>query len=160
MQHIRILAVGKIKEAYLREGLAEYQKRLQTMCKLQIVEIAEEKAPAQPSAAQERQLVAAEGRRILQALAPPELLIALDIQGQALASEQFAAYLEELRLAGRGAVAFAVGGSLGLSEAVLQRADLRLSFGRMTFPHQLMRLILVEQIYRAFKIARNEQYHK
>jgi 23S rRNA (pseudouridine1915-N3)-methyltransferase len=157
---IQIVAVGKLKESYLVQGIAEYTKRLGPYAKLQIVELQDEKAPESMSAAEERQVREREGERILAALRPEAYVVALAIDGKALSSEELAARLEELATYGRSQVAFVIGGSLGLAPAVLARAELRLSFGRMTLPHQLMRLVLAEQVYRAFKILRGEPYHK
>jgi 23S rRNA (pseudouridine1915-N3)-methyltransferase len=157
---IQIVAVGKLKESYLVQGIAEYTKRLGPYAKLQIVELPDEKAPESMSAAEERQVREREGERILAALRPEAYVVALAIDGKALSSEELAARLEELATYGRSQVAFVIGGSLGLAPAVLARAELRLSFGRMTLPHQLMRLVLAEQVYRAFKIMRGEPYHK
>lgn len=160
MLSIRILALGKIKEPYLTAGLAEYAKRLTPICKLQIVELADEKLPANPGAAEIERVKELEGQRLLASLAPEEYVIVLDLAGQQLPSEGFADKLAQLALAGQSRLAFCIGASCGLSAAVLARADFRLSFGLMTYPHQLMRLILLEQIYRAFKINRGEPYHK
>ncbi len=160
MQHIRILALGKIKENYLAAGLAEYQKRLKPFCKLQICEFSDEKTPLNASAAEANLIKEREGKRILEALKDKEYIIALDIGGQNFSSEQLAAHMADLPLKGYPNLAFVIGGSLGLSQEVLAKADLRLSFGRLTLPHQLMRLVLIEQIYRSFKINRNESYHK
>ncbi|WP_248929291.1 23S rRNA (pseudouridine(1915)-N(3))-methyltransferase RlmH [Paenibacillus hamazuiensis] len=157
---IQIVAVGKLKEAYLVQGIAEYTKRLGPYAKLQIVEVPDEKAPETMSPAEERQVREREGERILAALRPDTFVVALAIDGKALSSEELASRLQELATYGRSQVAFVIGGSLGLAPAVLTRAELKLSFGRMTLPHQLMRLVLVEQVYRAMKIMRGEPYHK
>lgn len=158
--HIQIIAVGKVKEKYLIQGIQEYMKRIQPYAKLQIVEVPDEKAPESLSEAEEGQVREREGERILQQIRPETHVIALAIEGRKLDSLQFAAELQRLATYGRSQVAFVIGGSLGLSPQVLRRADLTLSFGAMTYPHQLMRLILVEQIYRAFKIIRGEPYHR
>lgn len=160
MLTIRVIAPGRIKEPYLQAGLAEYAKRLTTLCRLEIIELADERIPANPSPAEVEQVKEQEGKRILQALADDEHVIALDIIGARLSSEQFAEHLARVALNGRSKLAFIIGGSCGLSSRVLSRADLRLSFGPLTYPHQLMRLILLEQIYRAFKINRGEPYHR
>jgi 23S rRNA (pseudouridine1915-N3)-methyltransferase len=158
--HIQIVSVGKLKERYLVDGIAEYVKRLGPYAKVQVVEVTDEKAPESMSPAEERQVKEREGERLLAQLRSDAFVVALAIDGQALSSEQLAQQLADLGTYGRSQVAFVIGGSLGLSSDVLCRADMRLSFGRMTLPHQLMRLVLVEQIYRAFKINRREPYHK
>jgi 23S rRNA (pseudouridine1915-N3)-methyltransferase len=158
--HIQIASVGKLKERYLVDGIAEYVKRLGPYAKVQVVEVTDEKAPESMSPAEERQVKEREGERLLAQLRSDAFVVALAIDGQALSSEQLAQQLADLGTYGRSQVAFVIGGSLGLSSEVLERADMRLSFGRMTLPHQLMRLVLVEQIYRAFKINRREPYHK
>jgi 23S rRNA (pseudouridine1915-N3)-methyltransferase len=157
---IQIIAAGKLKEKYLSQGIAEYAKRLSAYAKLEIREVADEKAPDQLSSGEEERIKAAEGERILALVKPDAYVIALAIDGQLWTSEQLAAHLNELAAYGRSRVCFIIGGSLGLADAVLRRADLKLSFGRITFPHQLIRLVLTEQIYRAFKIIRGEPYHK
>ncbi|MEX2415258.1 MAG: 23S rRNA (pseudouridine(1915)-N(3))-methyltransferase RlmH, partial [Paenibacillaceae bacterium] len=150
--NIQIVAVGKLKEKYWVQGIEEYMKRLGPYAKIHIHEVADEKAPDSMSAAEERHVKEKEGERILAQLNADAFVIALSLDGQAWSSEQLAGQLSELGTYGRSKVAFVIGGSLGLSAGVLQRADMKLSFGRMTYPHQLMRLILVEQVYRAFKI--------
>ncbi|WP_019537239.1 23S rRNA (pseudouridine(1915)-N(3))-methyltransferase RlmH [Paenibacillus ginsengihumi] len=158
--HIQIVAVGKLKESYLVQGIAEYTKRLGPYAKLQIIEVPDEKAPESMSAAEEQQVKQREGERLLAHIKSDAFVIALAIDGKALSSEELAAQLQNLATYGRSQVCFVIGGSLGLDAAVLRRADLKLSFGRMTLPHQLMRLVLAEQVYRAFKIMRGEPYHK
>lgn len=158
--NIQIVAVGKLKEKYWVQGIEEYTKRLGPYAKLQMSEVADEKAPDSMSDAEERQVKEKEGERILAQLHADAFVIALSLDGHAWSSEQLAGQLEELGTYGRSKVSFVIGGSLGLSAGVLQRADMKLSFGKMTYPHQLMRLILVEQVYRAFKIIRGEPYHK
>lgn len=160
MMNCRILAVGSIKETYLKEGINEYLKRLKPVFPLTIAEVADMAVPQNAAEAQIRQAVEAEGRELLARLSPDALVVALAIKGKALSSEELAARLEEWSFSGRRELVFVIGGSYGLAEAVLQRADFRLSFGPATFPHQLMRLILTEQIYRAVKINRHEPYHK
>lgn len=157
---IQIAAVGKLKEKYLVEGIAEYVKRLGPYAKLKIVEVNDEKAPEAMSEAEERQVKKREGERLLALLKPDTYVIALAIAGEMWSSEQLARELDQFGIRGRSQIAFIIGGSLGLSDEVMSRADVKLSFGKLTFPHQLMRLILVEQIYRAFKIMRGEPYHK
>ncbi|MEF3305331.1 23S rRNA (pseudouridine(1915)-N(3))-methyltransferase RlmH [Paenibacillus sp. GYB003] len=158
--HIQIIAVGKLKEKYFTDGIAEYAKRLTPYAKLTITEIAEEKAPERMSEAEEQQVKQKEGDRILAALRPDTYVIAMAIGGQMWTSEELAGQLERLGTYGRSHVAFLIGGSIGMSDDVLKRADALLSFGRITYPHQLIRLVLVEQVYRAFKIMRGEPYHK
>ncbi|EGL18176.1 23S rRNA (pseudouridine(1915)-N(3))-methyltransferase RlmH [Paenibacillus chitinolyticus] len=158
--HITIASVGKLKEKYLVNGIDEYVKRLGPYAKVQLVEVPDEKAPESMSPAEEQQVRAKEGERLLAKLAPDAYVVALAIDGEMWTSEQLAGSLDKLATYGRSQVAFVIGGSLGLSSEVLRRADAKLSFGRMTLPHQLMRLVLVEQVYRAFKINRGEPYHK
>jgi 23S rRNA (pseudouridine1915-N3)-methyltransferase len=158
--HIQLLAVGKLKERYLADGIAEYIKRLGPYAKVQMVEVPDERAPETMSPAEEQQVKVKEGERLLAQLRSDTFVVALALDGQTLSSEQLAQQLDQLATYGRSQVAFVIGGSLGLSSEVLARADMRLSFGRMTLPHQLMRLVLVEQIYRACKINRGEPYHK
>lgn len=157
---IKIVAVGKLKEKYWVQGIEEYAKRLSAYAKLQMVEVADERAPENMSAAEEEQVKRVEGERILGQVKPDEYVVALAIEGKPLSSEELAAQLDELGTYGRSKVTFIIGGSLGLSGEVMGRADLKLSFSRMTFPHQLVRLMLVEQVYRAYKIVRGEPYHK
>jgi 23S rRNA (pseudouridine1915-N3)-methyltransferase len=158
--HIQLLTVGKLKERYLADGIAEYIKRLGPYAKVQMVEVPDERAPETMSPAEEQQVKMKEGERLLAQLRSDTFVVALALDGQTLSSEQLAQQLDQLATYGRSQVAFVIGGSLGLSSEVLARADMRLSFGRMTLPHQLMRLVLVEQIYRACKINRGEPYHK
>ncbi|NLT94102.1 MAG: 23S rRNA (pseudouridine(1915)-N(3))-methyltransferase RlmH [Clostridia bacterium] len=158
--NIKIIAVGKLKEKYLKEGIAEYLKRLKPYAKVEIIEVPEEKEPANASPADEIMIKNREGERILEKVKPGSYLIALAIEGKQLSSEELADKLDNLALEGKSDIAMVIGGSLGLSDKVLGRADFKLSFSKMTFPHQLMRLILMEQIYRAFKIIKGEPYHK
>ncbi|MGE5702946.1 MAG: 23S rRNA (pseudouridine(1915)-N(3))-methyltransferase RlmH [Clostridia bacterium] len=157
---ITIVTVGKLKEKYLKEGIEEYSKRLSAYCKLQVVEVADEKAPEELSATEMEQVKRKEGERILAQLKPEQYVIALAIDGQMWSSEKLSAELDRLATYGKSQVAFVIGGSLGLANVVLKRADVQLSFSKMTFPHQLMRLVLVEQVYRGFRIMRGEPYHK
>jgi len=157
---ITIIAVGKIKEKYLKEGIAEYLKRLSPYARLTVIEVDDENAPENLSPAEAEKVVKKEGERILAKLHPSSFVVALDLKGKNLSSEELASFISEKNLYGQSKLTFIIGGSLGLSKDVLERADFKLSFGRMTFPHQLMRLILLEQIYRAFKIIRGEPYHK
>lgn len=158
--HIQIAAVGKLKEKYLVDGIAEYVKRLGPYAKVQINEVPDEKAPDNMSAAEEEQVKHKEGERLLALIKPDTYVIALTLDGAMWSSEELSKQLQNLGTYGRSSVAFVIGGSNGLSAAVLKRADAKLCFGRMTLPHQLMRLVLVEQVYRAFKISRGEPYHK
>jgi len=156
---IQIIGAGKIKEKYLSVGIAEFTKRLTPYCRLQIVEVDEERMPDNPSAAEKEKALAREGERLLKIVRPDSYTIVLDVQGKLCSSEELAANLDRLALTGRSDVNFIIGGAFGLSPAVLAAADERLSFSRMTFTHQMIRLLLVEQIYRAFKISRGEPYH-
>ncbi|RSX54853.1 50S rRNA methyltransferase [Bifidobacterium dolichotidis] len=158
--NITIIAVGKVKERYLRDAIAEYSKRLSRFCKLKIVEVADEKTPEHASEAEELQIKEREGERILSHIKPQQTVIALAIEGKMLTSEQLAQTINDFGLHGHSNIALVIGGSLGLDQRVLKRADMLLSFSRMTFPHQLMRVILLEQIYRAYKINAGEPYHK
>lgn len=157
---INIICVGKLKEKYMRDGINEYSKRISRFADLRITELADEKIPERASAAIEEKIKTAEGEKILSKIANDDFVIALCVEGKQLASEKFAKKLSEIMLGGKSTIDFVIGGSLGLSDEVKKRSDFRLSFSEMTFPHQLMRLILTEQIYRAFKINANEQYHK
>jgi len=157
---ITVISVGKLKEKYLKEGIEEYSKRLSAYCKLQLVEVSDEKAPEEMSAAEMEQVKRKEGERILAQIKQDHFVIALAIEGQMWTSEKLSSELDKLALHGKSQVAFVIGGSLGLADAVLKRADVLLSFSKMTFPHQLVRLVLLEQVYRAFRISRGEPYHK
>lgn len=157
---IRILSVGKIKEAYLTAAVSEYAKRLGRYCKLSFVQVADEKTPDQASEAENRKIKEIEGERLLKNIREHDYVLALAIEGKMPDSPELSRKLERLALSGKSALVFVIGGSLGLSDAVLSRADEKLSFSRLTFPHQLMQVILLEQIYRSFRIMRNEPYHK
>ena len=158
--NINIVCVGKLKERYWIDAVTEYLKRLSRYCRMEIVELKEARLPDHASPAEEEQVKTVEGESILRSLSADSYVIALDVKGKQLSSEQLSEKIENLALEGRSTVDFIIGGSLGLSEAVRKRADFRLSFSAVTFPHQMMRVILLEQIYRAFKISRNEPYHK
>jgi 23S rRNA (pseudouridine1915-N3)-methyltransferase len=158
--NISILVVGKLKEKYFKQGIEEYTKRMSLYAKVTIVEVPDEKAPENLSAAEVEQVKQAEGARLLKKLPDNAYALALAIKGKQMPSEEFATKIQELATYGHSDIAFIIGGSNGLSDEVLSRADFQLSFSKFTFPHQLMRLILVEQIYRAFKIMRGEPYHK
>ncbi|MCD8076135.1 MAG: 23S rRNA (pseudouridine(1915)-N(3))-methyltransferase RlmH [Lachnospiraceae bacterium] len=157
---IRILTVGKIKEKYLRDAVAEYQKRLSRYCKLEIVEVSDEKTPDGASEAEELQIKDTEADRLLRCISDTDYVIALAIDGQMPDSIGLAHKLEMLGLHGESSICFVIGGSLGLSDKIFLRANEQMSFSRLTFPHQLMRVILLEQIYRSFRINRGEPYHK
>ena len=157
---ISIVCVGKIKEKFYRQAMEEYGKRLGRYCKLKIVEVADEKTPDKASELQEAQIRDKEGERILAHIKEDAYVIALAIDGKQRSSEEMAAWMEDLGVRGERHLQFIIGGSLGLSQAVLNRADTKISFSRLTFPHQLMRVILLEQIYRSFRIIKGEPYHK
>lgn len=157
---ITILAVGKIKEKYLEAAIREYGKRLGRYCRLEIVEVPDEQTPDGASPAQELQIRQKEGQRLLERIRENAYVIALAIEGKKCTSEGFAGHIETLTVQGKSNLVFVIGGSLGLDPAVLKRANELLSFSDMTFPHQLMRVILLEQIYRCFRIIRHEPYHK
>ena len=157
---ITILSVGKIKEKYLKDAIAEYAKRLSRYCKLQIVEVEDEKTPDGASAAMEDQIKEKEAARLSKCLDEEAFLITLEIQGKMLDSESFSKTMEQICLRGKNHIQFVIGGSLGLHTSITERSDLALSFSKMTFPHQLMRVILLEQVYRSFRIQNNEPYHK
>lgn len=156
----QILAVGNIKESYLTAGINEYLKRLKPVFPVTVREVSDLPVPQNASAAEVAQIVAREGERLLAQIPADALLVALAIDGKMLSSEQLAGKLNEWTFSGRRELIFVIGGSCGLAPAVLNRADFRLSFGPATYPHQLMRLILSEQLYRAVKINRHEPYHK
>lgn len=158
--NITIITVGKLKEKYLKQGIDEYMKRLRTYAKVSIIEVPDERAPETLSEAEERGVKDKEGVRILNHVRDNMHVITLEIEAKQPTSEQLAKQLDQLATHGKSRVAFIIGGSLGLSEAVIKRSNHALSFSKMTFPHQLMRLILVEQVYRAFRINRGEPYHK
>ena len=158
--NISIITVGKLKEKYLKQGIEEYLKRLTAYAKVDVIEVSDEKAPEELSDLEMVQVKQKEGERILAKISQDTYVIALAIQGKLCSSEELADSLDKLATYGKSKIAFVIGGSLGLSDEVIKRSNEQLSFSRMTFPHQLMRLILVEQIYRAFRINRNEPYHK
>ncbi|MEK3955589.1 23S rRNA (pseudouridine1915-N3)-methyltransferase [Psychrobacillus psychrotolerans] len=158
--NIQIVSVGKLKEKYLKMGIEEYTKRLGAYAKIDLVEVADEKAPENLSEADMEIVKKKEGDRILAKIGADTYVIALAIEGKMKTSEQLAGDIESLMTYGRSKIAFVIGGSLGLHEDVMKRSDEKLSFSKMTLPHQLMKLVLVEQIYRAFRIMKNEPYHK
>ena len=157
---IDIICVGKVKEQYLRDAIAEYSKRLGRYCKLNILEVADEKTPEHASEGVERQIKAKEGERIAKHIKPGAYVIALAIDGQQVTSEGFARKIDQLGIQGVSHIQFVIGGSIGMDDAILRQANYKLSFSKMTFSHQLMRVILLEQVYRAYKINAHEPYHK
>ena len=156
---VRIVCVGKLKEKYFEDACAEFQKRLSRFCSLEIAEVADEKAPESLHPKDEDLVREKEGKRILKAIGPKDFVVALAIDGKQTTSEAFSAYLAEKEAEARP-LTFVIGGSLGLSPEVYARADAKLSFSKMTFPHRIARLLLLEQLYRGFKILHNEAYHK
>lgn len=161
MLKINIICIGKIKEKYFTDGINEYSKRLSAFCKFGITELAEERIKSNtPNQSQICEVLEAEGKRILQKISPADYVVAMCIEGKMLSSEELAKTLEKASIGGKSTVDFVIGGSYGLSDEVKKRADLRLSMSKMTFPHQMARMILSEQIYRAFEISTNGKYHK
>lgn len=157
---LRLLTVGRMKEAYWRDAVAEYAKRLSSYCTLEILEVADEKTPEHAPAAAERKIKETEGKRLLTRIPERSFVVVLAIEGEMLSSETLSAALSEQLLRGMSDITLVIGGSLGLSPEVLARADRKLSFSRLTFPHQLMRVMVLEQLYRAFRIRAGEPYHK
>lgn len=157
---ITIVAVGKLKEKYWKQAIAEYEKRLSAYTKIDIVEVPDEKAPENMSEKEIEQVKSKEGERILAKIKPQSTAITLEIKGKMLGSEELAKELDQRMIQGASDFTFIIGGSNGLHDTVLQRSNFALSFSKMTFPHQMMRIVLLEQIYRAFKINRGEAYHK
>ncbi|MGM0126024.1 ribosomal RNA large subunit methyltransferase H [Enterococcus sp. AZ194] len=158
--HIKIITVGKLKEKYLVQGIAEYTKRLSKYAKIDLIEVPDEKAPENLSQAEMSQVKEKEGERILAKVKEQEFVFVLAINGKQPSSEAFAKQIDDLGIRGKSQLTFIIGGSLGLSDQVMKRSNEQLSFGKMTYPHQLMKLILVEQIYRAYRINKGEPYHK
>lgn len=158
--NITILCVGQIKEKYFRDAIAEYQKRLSRYCKLQMIEVADEKTKENASEAENDLIRKKEGERLLKHIKDSDYCITLEIDGRMLTSEGLSKEIDRLGLTGKSSLVFVIGGSIGLDTAVLKRSDYALSFSKMTFPHQLMRVILLEQIYRSYRIMRGEPYHK
>ena len=156
---INIVCVGKIKEKYLKLGIDEFKKRLSKYCKLEIIELDDEKAPENLSDKEMEMIKDKEGKKILAKIKDNSYVIALAIDGKNLSSEELADTINKLGIRGVSNITFVIGGSLGLSDEVLSRADYKLSFSKMTFPHQLMRLILLEQVYRSYRINNGEPYH-
>ena len=160
---IKIVTVGKLKEKYLKDGIAEYSKRISRFAAVEMIELADEKTPDRASNSENEKILNLEGNqgnRILSKIGDREFVVVLAIEGKTLSSEEFSSQLEQASINGYSTLTFVIGGSLGLSNEVKKRANLSLSFGRLTLPHQLMRLVLVEQIYRAFTIQQGSPYHK
>lgn len=156
---ITIVTAGKIKEKYLTDGIKEFLKRLTPYANVKIIEISEERMPDAPSDAEKTAVLAREGERLLKQVPTGSRLIVLDVAGRSISSEELSAHIDKLGVQGTSHLTFLIGGAFGLSEEVRRMADERISFSRMTFTHQMIRLLLVEQIYRAFKISRGEKYH-
>lgn len=157
---ITVVCVGKIKEKYFTMGIDEYSKRLSRYCKLEIIQVPDEKTPDNASEAEELMIKKKEGERILKNIKDNAYVIALAIEGKMLTSEELADKIDKLGVGGDSHIAFVIGGSLGLDDEVLKRADFKLSFSKMTFPHQMMRMVLLEQVYRGYRIINGEPYHK
>lgn len=160
MLTVNIICIGKLKEKYWISAVDEYSKRLRLYCKLNIIELSEERLPDNPSSAQIEKVISAEGERIVAKLSCGSFIVAMCVEGEVLSSEEFSEKLSSAAVHGYSSVDFVIGGSYGLSDTIKSRAKLRLSMGRMTFPHQMARVILCEQIYRGFQIAANGKYHK
>ena len=157
---IKIVTVGKLKEKYLKDGIAEYSKRISRFAKLEMIELADEKTPDKASEIENQKILETEGARILSKVGERDFVVVLAIEGKTFSSEDFSKQLEQASIKGYSTLTFIIGGSLGLAPVVKNRANLSVSFGRLTLPHQLMRLVLVEQIYRAFTIQQGSPYHK
>lgn len=157
---ITLITVGKIKEKYLKDAIAEYTKRLSKYCKLEIVEVADEKTPDNANETVENTIRSKEAERILKYVKDDAYVITLEIEGKQLTSEELADRIDKLGVKGTSHIIFIIGGSIGLGEEVLKKSNFALSFSKMTFPHQLMRVILLEQIYRSYRIINGEPYHK
>ena len=157
---VKIIAVGKLKEKYLKDGIAEYGKRMSRFAKFEIVELPDEKTPDNASEAQNHQIMEKEGDRILAKISERDYVIVLAIEGKQFPSEEFSRIIADTTLRGYSDIVFVIGGSLGLADKVKKRANLKMSFGLLTLPHQLMRLVLAEQIYRAFMVQQGSPYHK
>lgn len=157
---ITILCVGKIKEKYFKEGIAEYQKRLSKYCNFEIIEVADEKTPDHASASEEELIKEKEAQRIQKYMKKDSYTITLEIEGKMLSSEDLAKKIDNLGISGKSSITFIIGGSLGLHQSITSQSDFKLSFSKFTFPHQMMRMILTEQIYRSYRIIHGEPYHK
>ena len=160
MINITVAAVGRIKEKFYTEAVEEYSKRLRRYCKLNIVEVKDEPTPDNPSDREREIVLNSEGKRLLEKIPKSAYVVALCIEGKNMPSERFAEFIQNNATEGKGEIVFVIGGSMGICEEIKKRADFKLSFSEMTFPHQLMRVILLEQIYRAFNIAEGGKYHK
>ncbi|MEG1287465.1 MAG: 23S rRNA (pseudouridine(1915)-N(3))-methyltransferase RlmH [Clostridium sp.] len=158
--NITLITVGKLKEKYLKQAIDEYAKRLSRYCKLDIIELQDEKTPDNASDKEEIQIKEKEGRAILSKIKDNSYVVAMDLKGKQLTSEELSSFVEKCGVTGNSNIVFVIGGSLGLSDEVIRRADYKLCFSKMTFPHQLFRVMLLEQVYRAFRIMKNEPYHK
>lgn len=158
--NITLITVGKIKEKYLRDAIDEYSKRLSRYCKLDIIELPDEKTPDNASEKEELQIKEKEGKNILSKIKENSYVIAMDLKGKHITSEEFSSLIDNLGVEGNSNITFVIGGSLGLSEEVIKRANYKLCFSKMTFPHQLFRVMLLEQIYRGYRIIKGEPYHK
>ncbi len=158
--NITIISVGKLKEKYLKDAIAEYSKRLTRYCKLDIIELQDEKTPDNASEKEEELIKEKEGRAILSKIKENAFVVAMDLKGKQLTSEEFANFIENQGIVGNSNIVFIIGGSLGISQEVIKRANEKICFSKMTFPHQLFRVMLFEQIYRGFRIMKNEPYHK
>lgn len=158
--NITIVSVGKLKEKYLKQGIEEYAKRLTKYCKFKVIEVPDEKAPENLSEAEMLQVKEKEGERILAKVKEQDYVFALAINGKQNSSEEMAHQINQLGIQGKSSIVFIIGGSLGLSEAVLAKSNQLISFGKLTYPHQLMKLVLVEQIYRSYRIIHGHAYHK
>ncbi|EUJ37754.1 23S rRNA (pseudouridine(1915)-N(3))-methyltransferase RlmH [Brochothrix campestris] len=158
--NITIISVGKLKEKYLKQGIEEYAKRLTKYCKFKVIEVPDEKAPENLSEAEMLQVKDKEGERILAKVKEQDYVFALAINGKQNSSEEMAQQIDQLGIQGKSSIVFIIGGSLGLSEAVLAKSNQLISFGKLTYPHQLMKLVLVEQIYRSYRIIHGHAYHK
>lgn len=158
--NINVIAVGKVKEKYIEEGIKEFSKRLSRYCNLRIIQVDDEKAPENLSYKEMDAVKEKEGLKILSKIPQNSFVISLEIQGKIISSEELSKKMEDIMISGINDITFIIGGSLGLSKEVSSRSDYKLSFSKMTFPHQLMRLILLEQVYRGWRIMKNEPYHK
>ena len=157
---INIICVGKLKEKYLSDAISEYSKRLKRFCSFSIIEVADEKIPDNASSSTEKQILKREAEKIQKHISDDDFVFALCVEGTQLSSEDFSSKISSVTLGGKSTIDFIIGGSLGLDECIKKRSNFLISFSKMTFPHQLMRVVLAEQIYRAFKINANEKYHK
>ena len=157
---INIICVGKLKEKYLADAVAEYSKRIKRFCSFSIIEVADEKIPDNASSTTEKQIIKKEAEKIQKYISDDDFVFSLCVEGTQLSSEDFSSKISSVTLSGKSTIDFIIGGSLGLDDCIKKRSNFNISFSKMTFPHQLMRVILAEQIYRAFKINANEKYHK